>query len=71
MRANASFLICEYRSSASCSAFLTKYTGFYDPSSSRISAALIAVGETARYRYKTSPGTVLLSRGVLASYCFS
>ena len=71
MRANASFSICGYRSCAPYNALLTKYTSFCAPSSSQIRAALIAVGETARYRYKTSPGIVLLSRGVLARYCFS
>ena len=70
MRANASFSIGGYRSSAPCSALLTKYTSFCTPSS-QIKAALIAVRETARYWYKTSPETVLLSRGVLARYCFS
>ena len=71
MRVHASFSIWGYRSSTSCSALLTKYTGFFTPSSSQIEAPLIAIGETARYRYNTSPRTVLLSRGVLAKYCFS
>jgi hypothetical protein len=70
MRANASFSIWGYLPSAPWSALLTKYTGFCPPSSSRIKAALIAVGVTAKYKYRTSPGIVRLSKGGLVRYAF-
>ena len=70
-RANASLSIWGYHSSTSCSALLTKYTDFCTPSSSQIRAALIAIGETARYKYNTSLEIVLLNRGVLAKYFFN
>jgi hypothetical protein len=50
---------------------LTKYIGFCTSSFSRIRAALIAVGETARYRYNTLPRTVLLSKREIVKYYFS
>jgi hypothetical protein len=70
-RANASFLIWGYLSSAPYSALLTKYIGFCIPSSSWIRATLITVGETAKYRYNTSLGIVRLSKEELVKYLFS
>jgi hypothetical protein len=69
-RANASFSIWGYLPSTPWSALLTKYTGFCIPSSSRIKAALIAVGVTAKYKYRISPRMVRLSRGGLVRYAF-
>jgi hypothetical protein len=71
MRANASFSIWGCLFPAPCNALLTKYTGFCIPSSSRTNAALTAVGETAKYRYSTSPGMVRLNRGGLIKYVFN
>jgi hypothetical protein len=70
MRENASFSIWGYLPSAPWSALLTKYTGFCTPSYSWIKAALIAVGVTAKYKYRTSPGIVRLSKGELVRYAF-